>query len=186
MEDNDIKIFSTTKSDDKIDEIALIAEMNEQRSNGNIDKARKLGTYLAAIFVDDRALLKDLESALGDVDFPKPVLFQVKILMFFAAEYCINSTLPKMILKNTAINALYDSIRDEASEFYKEFSDGAEYSFYYLAIRKGNDIIHDIGSSFSMLCGKERDEAFTALGERLWSVVSKKIQEIIASYDFKK
>lgn len=186
MEDSDIKIFSTAKNDDKIDEIALIAEMEEQRSNGNIDKARKLGNHLAAVFIDDEALLRDLEPVIGDVDFPEPILFQVKILMFFAAEYCINSSLPKMILKNTAVNALYDSIRDEASKFYKEFSDGAEYSFYYLAIRKGNDIIHDIGASFSMLCGKEKDEAFTSLGEKLWIVVLKEVEKIIVSYEFKK
>lgn len=186
MEDSDIKIFSSKKNDDKIDEIALIAEMNEQRSNGNIDKARKLGNYFAAIFINDKALLHDLEPVLGDVDFSKPILFQVKILMFFVAEYCINSTLPKMILKNTAINALYDSIRDEASEFYKEFSDGAEYSFYYLAIRKGNDIIHDIGTTFSMLCGKEKDATFISLGENLWSAVSKEIDKIITSYHFVK
>lgn len=185
MEDNDIKIFNSSKSDDKIDEIALIAEMEEQRGNGNIDKARKLGNYLAAIFVNDEALLRDLEPVLGDTDFPEPILFQVKILMFFAAEYCINSSLPKMILKNTAVNALYDSIRDEASKFYKEFSDGAEYSFYYLAIRKGSNIINDIGASFSMLCGKEKDEHFTLLGEKIWEVILKEVEKIIISYEFK-
>lgn len=184
MEDSDVKIFKKEKNDDQIDEITLIAEMNTQRSNGNITKARNLGKYLASIFIDEKALLAKLQPVLGSVDFPKPIMFQVKILMFFTAEYCINSNLPNNILKNTAINALYDSIRHRVNEFYEEFADGAEYSFYYLAIRKRGNIAEDIGIAFSMLCGKEKDDQYTALGKKLWEVVFEEVADIINVYDF--
>ena len=62
-------------------------------------------------------------------------VFQIKILMFFAAEYTINRVLPNTVLKSTAINALYSNIKSGDRAFYDEFSDGAEYSFYYLAVR---------------------------------------------------
>lgn len=68
--------------------------------------------------------------------------------------------MPNNILRNTAINALYDDIHDKAEEFYKEFSDGAEYSFYYLAVEK-TTISQNIGKCFSMLCGKDKENENT-------------------------
>ena len=105
--------------------------------------------------------------------------------MFFAAEYQLNSLLPNNILRNTAINALYDDIHDKAEEFYKEFSDGAEYSFYYLAVRKNDNISQNIGKCFSMLCGKGKEnEEYASLGSELWSGVLEEVEEIIRRYEF--
>ena len=47
MDDSDVKIFKKEKRDDKFDEIGLISKMNEERGNGNIDKSKRLGSYLA-------------------------------------------------------------------------------------------------------------------------------------------
>ena len=52
MDDSDVKIFKKEKRDDKFDEIGLISKMNEERGNGNIDKSKRLGSYLASIFLD--------------------------------------------------------------------------------------------------------------------------------------
>lgn len=185
MDDSDVKIFKKEKRDDKFDEIGLISKMNEERGNGNIDKSKRLGSYLASIFLDKDVLLQKLRPIIGDKEYTKAESFQIKILMFFAAEYQLNSLLPNNILRNTAINALYDDIHDKAEEFYKEFSDGAEYSFYYLAVRKNDDISQNIGKCFSMLCGKGKEnEEYASLGSELWSGVLEEVEEIIRRYEF--
>lgn len=185
MEDNDIKIFGKKPDESSVDEFALITEMNIQRSNGNTDKARQLSHRLSTLFVDEDGLLKMLEPVLGKIDYPKPIIYQMKILMFFTAEYCFNFELPNTLVKSTAINVLYDSIRDDASEFYQEFSDCAEYSFYYLAVKKP-DVPKAIGKTFAMVCQKENDIEMQTYGERLFSVVLEEIKNIIDSYHFVK
>lgn len=136
MDDSDIKIFGQKQAQVCDDELRLIALMEEQRANGNTEKATKLGDYLSDIFLNEKELLARLEPTVGKLDYPQNILFQIKILMFFAAEYTINRILPNTVLKSTAINALYCNIKDGDAAFYNEFSNGAEYSFYYLASAK--------------------------------------------------
>lgn len=185
MEDSDIKIFGKKQAQSCDDELRLISRMEEARANGNMDKAARLGDYLSDIFLKEEELLKRLESVVGKLDYPQPVQFQIKILMFFAAEYTINRVLPNTFLKTTAINALYNNIKDGDSAFYAEFSDGAEYSFYYLAMRKESPIvIAEIGKAFAMLCGKEDDADFINLGKRMFNLVCEEVSAIIEIFDF--
>ena len=58
MDDSDVKIFKKEKRDDKFDEIGLISKMNEERGNGNIDKSKRLGSYLASIFLTRTSCFK--------------------------------------------------------------------------------------------------------------------------------
>lgn len=185
MDDSDIKIFGQKQAQVCDDELRLIALMEEQRANGNTEKATKLGDYLSDIFLNEKELLARLEPTVGKLDYPQNILFQIKILMFFAAEYTINRILPNTVLKSTAINALYCNIKDGDAAFYNEFSDGAEYSFYYLAMRKESDsVIAEIGKAFSMLCGKENDENFVNLGKRMFNLVCEEVENIIEIFDF--
>lgn len=185
MEDSDIKIFGQKQAQSCDDELRLIALMEEQRANGNTEKAAKLGDYLSDIFLHEKELFARLKPVVGELDYPQNIVFQIKILMFFAAEYTINRILPNTVLKSTAINALYSNIKSGDRAFYDEFSDGAEYSFYYLAVRKeSNSVIAQIAKAFSMLCGKENDEAFFALGKRVFNLVCEEVESIIEIFDF--
>ncbi len=185
FDDSDVKIFNdNTDNKDTFDEVAIIAEMTKNRSNGNVSKAKKLGKYLAEIFVDEPHLLSDLESEVGKIDRSDDIMYQIKVLLVFTAEYCINHKLLSSLLSHTAVNALYDSVKKEAFDFYDRLDDAVEYSFYYLAVRKGVDISANIGISFAMLCGKEKDEYYTNLGKRLFEVANHEIENIINSYDF--
>lgn len=183
MEDNDIKIFTKPEKNDTVNEEELFKEMNTQRVNGNTSKAKKLGKHLSSIFIDEKSLLSSLENEIGSLNYPDQIIYQIKILMFFTAEFLINRKLPNNLLKITAINVLYDSIKDDASQFYKEFSDGVEYSFYYLAIKKENNI-DEIGNTFAMVCRKEKDTEFINLGKQIFTVVAHEIEKIIESYNF--
>lgn len=185
MEDSDIKIFGQKQAQGCDDELRLIALMEEQRANGNTEKAEKLGEYLSKIFLNEEDLLTRLEPIVGNLNYPESIMFQIKILMFFAAEYTINRILPNTVLKSTAINALYCKIRNGNPAFYEEFSDGAEYSFYYLAMRKVSDsVIAEIGKAFAMLCGKESDKSFIDLGKRMFNLVSEETESIIEIFNF--
>lgn len=186
MDDGDIKIFQKEKRNDSVDELALIDEINRQRGNGNMEKAKKLGRYLARVFADEKSLSERLKGEPGAAAFPASDLLQVKILLFFAAEYCIHAKLPGASLKSTAVNVLYDSIRDDVGDFYKELAEGADYSFYYLAIRRGGSAAREIGEAFAMLCGREEDKTYISLGERLWKNVFGEVGQIIEDFDFVK
>lgn len=182
FDDSDVKIFNDNgKPEENFDEIAVIAEMTRQRSNGNSEKAKKLGKHLADIFVDETKMIKDLSKEVGSLDFDADTVYQIKVLLAFTAEYCINHSLPSPLLSNTAVNNMYDTVRNQAFDFYDRLDDAAEYSLYYLAVRKGNDIASEIGNSFAMLC--ERED-FADLGKNLFEVAKKEIENIIDFYEF--
>lgn len=184
MEDSDIKIFqgkSAKKNTD--DSIALIEEMNTQRLNGNIQRAHDLGDGLADRFLNTEELRASLEEEVGPLNYSEKVIFQIKILVFFTAEYCINRLLPNTLTKSTAINTVYDKIVKNAGDFYEEFSDGVEYSFYYLAVKK-DDVLSAVGKTFAMLCRKENDESFSKLGKDIFVAVVNEVDKIIRDFGF--
>ena len=76
MDDSDVKIFKKEKRDDKFDEIGLISKMNEERGNGNIDKSKRLGSYLASIFLDKNVLLQKLRPIIWFVPGTTRINFQ--------------------------------------------------------------------------------------------------------------
>lgn len=188
FDDSDIKIFTDSDNikEENSYEVSVIAEMTKHRSNGNILKAKQLGKHLAEIFVDEPSLLNQLEGEVGKIECDADNMYHIKVLLVFTAEYCINRFLPATLLSNTAVTALYDTVIKKASEFYDRLDDAAEYSFYYLAVRKGVEISKNIGISFAMLCGEDKNEYYTNLGKRLFEVAEHEIQKIIDGYDFVK
>lgn len=185
FDDSDVKIFSDSDTNQEtLHEVTVIAEMNKHRSNGNILKAKQLGKHLAEIFVDEPSLLSQLEGEVGKIQCNDDDMYQIKVLLVFTAEYCINHLLPATLLSNTAVNALYDTVIKKAQAFYDKLDDAAEYSFYYLAVRNGVDIATRIGSSFAMLCGEGENEYYKNLGKRLFEVANHEIEKIIDSYQF--
>lgn len=183
FDDSDVKIFNDEKKD-SFDEVSIIAEMTKNRSNGNSQKAKELGKTLAERFVDEPHLLSDLEHEVGEIQRDDDTMYQMKVLLAFSAEYSINRLLVSPLLANTAVNALYDTVKKKAFEFYDRLDDAAEYSFYYLAVRKGVDIPQNIGISFAMLCGNESDEYYKNLGKRLFEVATYEIEKTINSVGF--
>ena len=175
FDDSDIKIFTDSDTPAEVsNEVAVIAEMTKHRSNGNILRATQLGKHLAEIF----------EAEVGEIKRDEDDMYHIKVLLVFTAEYCINRLLPATLLSNTAVNALYDTVIKKAAEFYDRLDDAAEYSFYYLAVRKAVEIPKNIGISFAMLCGEGKNEYYTNLCKRLFEVAEHEIEKIIDSYNF--
>lgn len=182
LDDSDIKIFNDKiNSQESFDEVSVIAEMKLHRSNGNSEKAKALGKHLADIFVDEEKMIKDLAKEVGPLDFDDDIMYQIKVLLAFTAEYCINHSLSSPLLSNTAINRMYDTVKSSAFEFYDRLDDGAEYSFYYLALRKSADISKEIGKAFAMIC---ENHDFAELGKNLFEFAKQEIDSVIDLYEF--
>lgn len=184
FDDSDIKIFKEETVTESFDEISAIAEMTRNRNNGNSEKAKELGTELAEMFVDEPKLLHDLEGEVGALDFDGDIMYQIKVLLVFTAEYCVNLKLSSPLLSNTAVNAMHETVSEKAFEFYDRLDDAAEYSFYYLAVRNGGNIAENIGAFFSMLCGREKDAGFAVLGKKLFETAKHEVEKTIEKYKF--
>lgn len=162
--DNDIKVFHPSnekkehaeESADLSQDILLaVQELDAQRSNGNLRRAQKLGKKLAQITPENAARLGGIDiEAKADIDpqeLPSNVLYQARVLMLFTAQLTLHRLLPPT-LSNEAVNSMYDNLSEG---FYDNVMEGASFSIYYLAVRKGFNISENIGRGFAMLCGDE-------------------------------
>ncbi len=189
-EDRDIKLFYPSddkKSSSEKDILAIAEILDNQRSNGNLLLARKLGEHLASVKPENAGELDgiDLEKEGIDVDkLPSEVLYEVRVLMIFTAQIALHSVLPS-VLSTEAVNIMYNQMRDQSEAFYDNVMDGTSFSFYYLAIRKGVNIEENVGKNFAMLCGDEDEEDFIELGKKVYMLTNSYIRELVKSYNFK-
>lgn len=185
--DNDVKIYKSKANAAAQPELGSILQaVNAQRSSGNIEKARKLGKRLATITPSPGGdkLSIDFAQVLKPKFFAPAVLYQIKVLMIFAAEASLQLHLPGNLLATTATNAIYDYLRKHETDFYRNISDGAAFTFYYLAIKKGGDIDRGIGETFAMLCSAEDNESFIEAGMTVFGMSMDKILEEINAVEF--
>lgn len=172
-----IKIYKGAKEDDSSDIMALIEIMKEHRANGNIDKAKKLGKALSEIDID----VKEMLSA----KFIKSdIMYQIKVLLVFAAEFNLQMLISAPLLSTTAVNAMYDAIQKNSPGFYGNITDGMAFSFYYAGVRDGGDIAENIGKTFAMLCSVQDNDSFIEAGVKVYNEAVKMITEKINETSF--
>lgn len=186
-DDSDIKIFGKSQVDDKTEAALLLEQVNRQRANGNTEKARKLGVYLAEIYLNDDEINEHIASAVGKVPKTKETMDQIRILIVFSAQWCLSHRLPAALLSNTAVNSFYDKI-SETEDVYNDLSDGPEFSFYSLAVRECETSAQAIGETFKRLCDRDDDESndddFVELGKRIYNKTVEEIVNIIDKFNF--
>lgn len=186
-DDSDIKIFGKSQVDDKTEAALLLEQVNRQRANGNTEKARKLGVYLAEIYLNDDEINEHIASAVGRVPKTKETMDQIRILIVFSAQWCLSHRLPAALLSNTAVNSFYDKI-SETEDVYNDLSDGPEFSFYSLAVRECETSAQAIGETFKRLCDRDDDESndgdFVELGKRIYNKTVEEIVNIIDKFNF--
>lgn len=132
-EDKDIKVFHPSNekkeqaeesTDLSQDILHAVQELDAQRSNGNLRRARKLGRSLAQFTPENAAKLGGIDiKAKGGVDpqeLPSNVLYQARVLMLFTAQLTLHRLLPPVI-SNEAVNAMYD---DLSEGFYDNVMEG--------------------------------------------------------------
>ena len=183
-DDSDIKIFTPSKkSGDGVELVELVEMMEKYRSNGNTEKAVALGKHLAdltsAVFAD---VFED--TGLTAQALSSGSLYQLRALMVFSAQYSLCRFLEHAVLSTEAVNSLYNEIRKLSEGFYANVTDGSSFTFYFLAVRRKRDVEKKIGESFAMLCDKEKDERYSALGTNTFKVVQRLVFESIEKAEF--
>ena len=188
MPDNDVKIYMS-KAQRLGVQVNLSSDfeaINQNRANGNLEKAHELGNRLATLTpsFDSDGLLVNLKDVLPQKYLSQDILYQIKVLLVFEAEAFLQLEIPQNALATTAINSLHDALRANAPTFYKNISDGAAFTFYYLAVKKGGDVSQRIGEAFAMLCGVKSNEGFIEAGKTVWNLAADIIEREIKKADF--
>ena len=179
-DDRDIKIFTGSKDLLPDDPESLAQDIEHQRANGNMDRAKRLGERMSALNPDS----EDIKELTGYKALPLSVLYQMRILMIFTAMTTIDISLPVNILSSAATTEMTNRLLETSKNFYDNISDGAAFTFYYLILRKGVDVPHNIGIQFASLCGKEDDEYYVNLGESIYNTVYEDINRTIGELGF--
>jgi len=189
MSENDVKIYHSKSELNKSgnDLTSAFDDVIVHRTNGNIDKARALGQILATITPTGSGdgIIVDLKDHLAQKYFAPDILYQIKVLLVFACETLLQIEIPVSVVSTTAIAAMYDKIRELSPGFYCNISNGAAFTFYYLAIQKGGDLSQNIGDAFAMLCSVKNKEGFVDAGKTVWNLAVDIIEKEIEKADFK-
>ncbi len=181
-DDSDVKIFIPSKRADKDGGVLSYVEgMNHHRQNGNVEKAKQLGEYIAELAFESGLS----ENISDEIFFTDEFYSQLCALMLFSAEAALNYYLPSQQLSATAINSLHERLIEKNHPVYDNVMSSPAFSFYYLSVRKGGtDIPTDIGEAFAMLCRQENNDKFIAQGKNLYSMILGVIEAKIIDLKF--
>ena len=183
MSESDVKIYVSKKELNKAADLSnTFNNVIAHRANGNIDKAKALGSILGTITpTGDEGLVVAVKEHLAPKYFAPDILYQIKVLLVFACETLLQIECPCEVVSTTAIASMYEIIQKSSPGFYSNISNGAAFTFYYLAIQKGGDLSSHIGEAFAMLCSVKNKEGFVAAGKTVWNlavdIISKEIEK---------
>jgi hypothetical protein len=176
--DDDIKIFHPKKTDAAGADLAELALLVDYyRSNGNIEKAIKLGEELSVLSPETFCAEDAAKLTTNEVR-------QLRALMVFACQIALHKYLPHTVLASQAINSIYSQLSKTAAGFFSNISDGSSFTFYYLTVRKNRNIVENIGKNYAMLCDKDEDDFLVSLGSRVFSQVDVYICDMIEKAEF--
>ncbi len=188
MSENDVKIYNSKSELNKSgsDLTSAFDAVIVHRTNGNLDKARALGEILATITPTGSGdgIIVDLKDHLAPKYFAPDILYQIKVLLVFACETLLQIEVPVSVVSTTAITAMYDKIKNLSPGFYDNISNGAAFTFYYLAIQKGGELSQNIGEAFAMLCGVKNKEGFVNAGKTVWNIAVDIVEKEIEKAGF--
>lgn len=166
-QDNDMKIVGENPSDDIKKNKELfgdITEYEKEKSNGNIKRAKELGTVLAKEFVSvcrkDELLISEGDS--------ESLMTQKILLLSFTVMAGLEQYCPNMTLANAARTAFFDQLYVLDKDLFERSSDTGAFSFYYLSFRRGTEVDRRVGQTFAMLCSHDGDPIYQEIGEALY------------------
>lgn len=183
-EDQDMKIFTTSQRSLEFAEAErVVAELEHERQNGNLARARELGVRLA----EEVSKIGEPGNIFGyligaeEGSQAAETVQQRKILLAFAIESSIAVYSPSKLIGTTILNAYYEMLSTCAKDFYDTISFAGAFSLYYLDLRRGIKVSRAIGKTFAKLCGKEGDKVYEELGYalncRFYDTVCKLVDE---------
>lgn len=176
-DDRDIKIYVKKSMTETTEFMCLTDEIQYQISNGNRDKALALGEKMGKIKPEDKVV------DLSGFNLTAALLYQVRVLLTFTAEYSIQKNIPNEFLADTASSALYDYLKANESGYYDNISDGGAFTFYLLALKEGGDAAENIGKQFAKLCNISWPE-IADLGKRIFTEATAFFDKMIDEVNF--
>lgn len=189
MSENDVRIYVSKKEMNKnaLEFSGSFDAVMHQRANGNIDRVRALGETLATIAPtnDGDGIFVNLRDHLSPKFFVQDILYQIRVLLVFACETLLQIELDSELLSTTAIASMYNAMEKDMPGFYSNISNGAAFTFYYLALQKGGDISDNIGEAFAMLCSVKNKDSFVLAGKTVWNIAVDIIEKEIEKADIK-
>ena len=189
MQEPDVKIYQKNEEGSAREQMSEIFDLiNFHRSNGNFEKARELGRILSTLSpAGDDGLAIDAETHFTHAP-TQGVLFQLKVLLTYAAEYVVQTDINPEFLSIMVINTMHDEISNKHPNFFKSMSDGAAFTFYSLAMRRSGNVDDNIGEAFAMLCEEACDDrqSYINLGKSMWRIAREKVRAEIENIHFVK
>lgn len=161
-DDRDIKIYVKKSMSETSEFKCITDEIQIHIANGNKDKAIALGEKMAKIKPEDNII------DLSGFNMTAALLYQIRVLLTFTAEYSVQKNIAVEFLADTASSAMYDYFKANERGYYDNISDGGAFTFYLLALKKGGDAAENIGKQFSMLCNMSWPE-IADLGKRIFT-----------------
>jgi hypothetical protein len=189
-EDSDIKIFSSSKFKKKKEIDTSLVEIDEelaiQSYNGNISKAKDLGSILAQMTSKEKDIIDKLiisDKIKKDENF----LNQIDLLFVFTIIIGLDLFLQSHLIARTAMAKFYYDLQNDWPEIYSKLENSAAFSFYFLDIRRGlNDTDKKIGESFAMMCFQKNDKIYAEQGKLFYNIFLGKVKKIINEINFSK
>ncbi len=158
--DSDIKIAGDKPS---IDVKRNIKAQNEEVSfSGEKEKATLWGQAVAREFIAD----SDKNPLNDECDYEMTI--QRRLLLSFTSTIGFEQYSSDDSFCGMAQKGFLDTLKKEAPELYNTAEDTGAFSFYYLAFRRGGDVVRRIGQTFAMLCSHDGDPVYQELGEALY------------------
>lgn len=182
-DDHDIKIFE--KRSPLYDDDNFAEEFEIERKNGNLERARELGAIIANEIInldpDSEFYFCDINV---DIGWRDNLYLQSRLLMAFAVEIGLTKHISSAILSFTALNSYYDRIKEEMPFFYDSIIGDRAFSFYYLAMRCGDNLDLSISETFAMLCGNADNKDYERLGDALFYRFSAAVEKLCSDIGF--
>jgi len=176
-DDKDMKIAGDdfVQAQEPDDAEATAKLLNQEKANGNLGRARRLGAILA----------EDVAAVEGDRPLDATsYMTQRRILMAFAVEVGLDTYLPNPLLSQTARNIFYETMRKTSPTFYEDLQGSGAFSFYCLCVRDGRNVAICVGETFATICAKQGDEKLAKQGEDLFLRCNEQVRLFTESMEF--
>jgi len=178
FEDSDIKIAGVV-NEKALDDGELAAmEFNEQKQNGNIEKAYTLGKRLSELlFTTDDILAAHCCKKYAANEIVKS---NAQVLFAFIVDKVLEHGCPNSVTAQTALNYFHEQVREKSPESYQTIVESGAFSLYLLCSRDEKMSQSCIGNAFADGCDMEQDAAVVRLGDDLYNtyfhICSKELQ----------
>lgn len=184
MEKDDVKVAGENLSRQIQAEAARSYEdkWEQSRENGNFARAQRIGATLACEASSVSFLVFS-----GDNGEKRAGL--CRLLAAFAFVAGIEAGIKDRLLSRIALNVFYNLLKKDDPALYDQINSGGEFTFFYLAYRRGGDprtdaASHDVAGAFAMLLGREGEDELIAEGAEIFEKYFDFARNLIAGVAF--